>query len=93
MCGPPLQLCNLPSTSHDPFAMFSSLSPTFLVHIHDANICNFYFADNSVEALILGLNVHISRQKEEATYVEILLVLQSKCLELSFPPTFAGVSL
>ncbi|KAJ8425155.1 hypothetical protein Cgig2_003123 [Carnegiea gigantea] len=42
----------------------------------------------ATEAPILSLNIKVSKEGREATFVEIQLVPGSKCLELPLPPTF-----
>ncbi|KAJ8439640.1 hypothetical protein Cgig2_021652 [Carnegiea gigantea] len=45
-----------------------------------------------VEALIPGLNIRVSGEWEEATYVDIRLAPKSKCPELPFPRAFLGIT-
>ncbi|KAJ8431724.1 hypothetical protein Cgig2_013423 [Carnegiea gigantea] len=44
----------------------------------------------NAETLILSLNIKVSREEGESTYVEIRLVPESECSELPFAPTFNG---
>ncbi|KAJ8426927.1 hypothetical protein Cgig2_006749 [Carnegiea gigantea] len=83
LCGPPWQLCNSSLASYDPFGIFYSLLSSILFYIHDANIFDSYFLSR-----LLYWNVRVSREGEEATYVDVPLVLELECPELPFPPTF-----
>jgi len=45
-----------------------------------------------VEAPIPGLNVRVSGEGEEASYMDVSLVPKSPCVQLLFPPTFTRVN-
>ncbi|KAJ8438638.1 hypothetical protein Cgig2_016384 [Carnegiea gigantea] len=47
----------------------------------------------TIKAPIAGLNVRVSGEGEEATYVDVPLVPKLECPKLPFPPTFIGRTL